>query len=105
MDTCTGDQPGHTSTKCQLLRSTLFCSSIESSGIWALGWASDQLLCVEREALLMGGGSAVVITHSGLHACQKTPAQASSHTHAWQLRAADSASACHVTCRHRDTCE
>ena len=37
MDTCTGDQPGHTSTKCQLLRSTLFCSSIESSGIWAPG--------------------------------------------------------------------
>ena len=78
-------------------------SNLQASG--PLGWASDQLLCVEREALLMGGGSAVVITHSGLHACQKTPAQASSHTHAWQLRAADSASACHVTCRHRDTCE
>ena len=26
MDTCTGDQPGHTSTKCQLLCSTLVCS-------------------------------------------------------------------------------
>lgn len=37
MDACMGDQPGHTSTKCQLLLSTLFCSSIESLGIWAPG--------------------------------------------------------------------
>ena len=48
--------------------SLLPSSDPQASG--PLGWATHQLLHVEREALLMGGGSAVVITHSGLHVCQ-----------------------------------
>lgn len=65
MDTCTGDQPGVSFSAPPFLFPS---SNPQASG--PLGWATHQLLHVEREALLMGGGSAVVITHSGLHVCQ-----------------------------------
>ena len=68
MDTCTGDQPVTPSVSFSAPPFSVPPSNLQASG--PLGWASHQPLCVEREGLLMGGGSAVVITHSGLHACQ-----------------------------------